>query len=504
MIVLPDNYMTDPTVWSSVVAGFAQPLPDAAYDGMNIMLCHTLASPTENVESPGFYAMTMSNIEYGKSYTITVTASSDVGDFRWAIGIGQGTTGQLIAAGMTTTTSLVWRADISGSGLVGVVLVPNTSGDWANGRAVYVSELTITESDASEIPTPKVFCTPNWNFPTGVMWIGGENLTGISVVDITRFDNNGSHQIITSPVDLTNERIYNDLQFRNAAGNPVVSENTYDNLEQMYATYLDLQYGHNGAFLINDGTVPLNTEFHYQVTILESDGVTTSVMTTDTCYYDAALTYPADIPCVPVLLSDPLLPRFSLWVGLSSIDPLSYPARSDLKDIVYTDFPVALSSTRSTARTTMRFYTRTLGERETLLALLQTGRVIYLRNSNPAYPETNWYLAVGDLTETRVAADHAVPARRWSLEVARVDKPAGYVDITGLRTYETVRDKTPDQQSTLFPQTYQNILDSYDSYLDVYSGDLGWNAPSRSDYTAEDLTYGSNLYPAGSVWSTTP
>ena len=275
-----------------------------------------------------------------------------------------------------------------------------------------------------------------------------------------------------------------------------------------YVSYDDMLIDRAGKFAVIDTAVPLNSGFHYEVTIEQHSGDAPVVLTSDKCRYDSAATYPTDIPCVPVLLSDPLLPRVAMWLGLLRIDPLSYPARQDLKDVIGRNPPVQVSSARSTARTTFTFMTRTLEERQYLLNMFYPGRVLFYRNPDPRYPENNWYLAIGEVTEERIAPDHANPMRRWSVEVAVVDQPYGYVDITGSRTYDVLKTYEPDESTPITPPTYEGVKDDYNDYIDVLIGRRAVGGGRYLGAFTPKYIYARGKYPTESAaetsWSLVP
>lgn len=120
----------------------------------------------------------------------------------------------------------------------------------------------------------------------------------------------------------------------------------------------------------------------------------------------------------------------------------------------------------------MRLLTRTLNGRERLLSVLQSGRVLLLRNPDPSFPENNWYVAVGSVSEERIFPDQRRPERRWVVEIAQVARPSGYLTTAARgRTYQTLRDYLPDGV-TPAPEnyTYADIKALYKNYLDAAIG----------------------------------
>jgi hypothetical protein len=239
-----------------------------------------------------------------------------------------------------------------------------------------------------------------------------------------------------------------------------------------------------GKFIVVDSEAPLNDEFHYVVYLS-----TGAVHRTAGCQVPSNRWPGVMDHCVPVLFSDPLVVRDMQWASLLSIDPLSYPARSSLKDVLNRHAPVALSGVRSTARTTFTVLTRTLDERRRLLDLFMPGRILLYRNPNPGYPENNWYIAVGEVTESRVHPDHARPERKWSIEVAVVDRPLGLLAAAEDRTYMDLRDYEPDGTTPIVPDNYKGVYDDYADYLTALLGGPGGGQSVTSRVASRDLIY---------------
>jgi hypothetical protein len=283
-------------------------------------------------------------------------------------------------------------------------------------------------------------CEPNYNYTAGVMYVIGERIsTGIRDYDTLRdFEPDGKNPLSPKTYDGIKAKYknYDDI----ITGDGHVTSITRINADGTEtpirgAAHIDVE---NNSLVAIDMEAPLDQTFRYRVQM--SNGVDE---TSGDCSLPTSIQYPTDPHCVPVLLSDPFHIGHMQWLNLLSIDTLSYPARRELMDVIGRGAPVAWSSTRSTARTTMRFLTRTLAERANLLSLFSPGRVLLLRNPDNAYPENNWYLSVGDVDEERVNPNHADPARRWEIEVAVVDRPTGILDIYE-ETAQGLRSNTSD------------------------------------------------------------
>ena len=181
-----------------------------------------------------------------------------------------------------------------------------------------------------------------------------------------------------------------------------------------------------------------------------------SVTTTSTCQMAA----PSNTPCEPVLLSDPTNVNLSVWAQLLQIGDITYPANRAISRVLSRAKAVAISQIRSDAQTELLVSTDTLEERSLLLSVLGSGRVLQLRNPDPLYPETDWYISIGDVTEGRPIPDHRRPERTWALPVVRVDRPTGLIEASGAVTWADV----------LALGTWTDVLADRDSWLEVLVG----------------------------------
>lgn len=169
-----------------------------------------------------------------------------------------------------------------------------------------------------------------------------------------------------------------------------------------------------------------------------------SVTTTTECGLDP----PTSIPCEPVLLSDPTDTSRYVWGGLILIDATTHPANQSFYSAIDRPDKIAVGAVRNWQESSLVIQTDTLAERDMALRTLEKGKIVLLRNPNPAYPERNWYLAIGDVTEARVSQDHREPHRSWTIPFVRVDRPTGdieahdrptWADLRALGTWANVR-----------------------------------------------------------------
>lgn len=162
--------------------------------------------------------------------------------------------------------------------------------------------------------------------------------------------------------------------------------------------------------------------------------------------------------CEPVHLSDPISPERSLWFSLINISPLSYRARQTMFDVLNRPSVVAVSNTRLWASGTLLLKTDTMVERTIALHIFETGRILYLRNPDPLYPETFWYLAIGDVQEIRPIPNHRHPVRNWSVPFVRVDRPSGLIESASGTTWGDI---------AVAGLTWRQLLDQNSDWLDV-------------------------------------
>jgi hypothetical protein len=142
--------------------------------------------------------------------------------------------------------------------------------------------------------------------------------------------------------------------------------------------------------------------------------------------------------CEPINLTDPMLPSLNTWFTLQLISELSYESRNVSYTVLNRHAPVVLSQVRSTATGSLTLLLKTLNERQRLMDLVATGRTLLLRNPDPAYPESDWYLAIGNVTESRIAPDHRLAYRVFTLEFAVVDRPSGPIATRPKVTWDAV------------------------------------------------------------------
>lgn len=142
----------------------------------------------------------------------------------------------------------------------------------------------------------------------------------------------------------------------------------------------------------------------------------------------------------PVLLSDPIAPQLMQWFTLSDIGDLTYPARTNESDVLGKRFRIGATQVRGMETGQLSLVTYTAAQADTADRLLGVGRIVLLRNPNPAYPETDWYLLIKDVTKARPSGANARRAERiWTIPFTRVERPIGLINATTLTTWSEVR-----------------------------------------------------------------
>jgi hypothetical protein len=173
----------------------------------------------------------------------------------------------------------------------------------------------------------------------------------------------------------------------------------------------------------------------------------------------ATINPPGNAPCEPVLLSDPVSTALSQWFSLAKIDGLSREARITVLAVLGRSDFVSTSSMRGSPKGTLTLYTSTLDERKQALAIFESGRILLLRNPNPSYPETSWYLAIGNVEEERtIEFDARQPYRTWTVPFVVVERPTGLIEASSGITWADIKASG---------MTWRQLRDRRSSWLDV-------------------------------------
>jgi hypothetical protein len=164
------------------------------------------------------------------------------------------------------------------------------------------------------------------------------------------------------------------------------------------------------------------------------------------------------VPCEPVLLSDPVSSAFAQWFGLAGVDTITRNARLNVLSVLDREDYIGVSSKRALATGQLTLFTDTLAQRAQAINILRSGRILLLRNPDPRYPETNWYLAIGDVEESRDVPDARDPHRVWTVPFAQVLRPTGLIEASSGTTWQQIKDSG---------MTWAQLRSSREDWLDV-------------------------------------
>lgn len=165
----------------------------------------------------------------------------------------------------------------------------------------------------------------------------------------------------------------------------------------------------------------------------------TGMSATTTCQLDQADSSLL-LPCEPVLISDPINVTLTTWVGLVHIDALTHPSKQAVHQIINRAAPIAISQVRGWETGSITVLTMNTDQRNQILSVIRSGRVLLLRNPDPNYPENNWFLALGDVTEDRPVPNQRITIREWTLPFVRVERPTGLIEASSGRTWQQIKD----------------------------------------------------------------
>jgi hypothetical protein len=101
----------------------------------------------------------------------------------------------------------------------------------------------------------------------------------------------------------------------------------------------------------------------------------------------------------PIFLSDPVVPQLAQWFELLEIGDLGFAARAQLYDIVNKGAQIAVSQLRpGRPGRAPKLLTYTLEQASVVERMFASGRILFMRNPDPRFPESVWYLHIGDVT----------------------------------------------------------------------------------------------------------
>jgi hypothetical protein len=161
---------------------------------------------------------------------------------------------------------------------------------------------------------------------------------------------------------------------------------------------------------------------------------------------------------LPVFLSDPVTTQVGLWFELLGIGDLSFKARAELYDIIGKGPQIAISNRRAWPSGELRLMTKTLDQAALAERMFDPGRILFYRNPDPRFPESEWYLHIGDTASGRPGEGVAwAPERIWSVPFVRVERPIGLIETASSVPWVQVRDS----------MTWAELRDSRRDWLDA-------------------------------------
>jgi hypothetical protein len=156
-----------------------------------------------------------------------------------------------------------------------------------------------------------------------------------------------------------------------------------------------------------------------------------------------------------VWLKSPGIPALNTTVLMESPVKWSRPARSTTLDIVGRTNPVNISGKRAGGTSSLSVLVWDPSAHEQLNSLLDNGLPVLIQ-AMPGYGiNGNLYLSVGDVDSEPVMDAANEPGWRWTLNVAKIDRPSGGIQGSAI-------------------STWQDILDGYDTWADVFDAFDTW------------------------------
>ncbi|HEX8321644.1 hypothetical protein [Longimicrobium sp.] len=194
--------------------------------------------------------------------------------------------------------------------------------------------------------------------------------------------------------------------------------------------------GYNWATVTRDATMAWNGTPNASVSVFTGPSVISSKTS-------VTVTRPSrrDLPLkLPVYLSDPVSATLGVWFELLGLAPLSFTARATLYDVLNRGAKVAVSQRRAWASGQFTFLTKTLAEAAEAERMFDPGRILFFRNPDVRFPESDWYLHIGDVTSDRIGPHFGPnPERVWVVPFVRVERPVGLIEAASVATWTTVK-----------------------------------------------------------------
>lgn len=200
----------------------------------------------------------------------------------------------------------------------------------------------------------------------------------------------------------------------------------------------------SGAFVGIDYEAPFGETFYYQATTTEPGFAPIS---SSSIILDTARS----------MLKHPGQPALNTWITVELGPKLDRPITQGIHDVLGRSTPIAVSMRRSSIRGELSLLTFTADERKALLALVDDGTPLLLATPR-GYGLGNVYLAVGDVSEERLAGYGLEPTRRWTLPFVVVDRPTGGAQPAGNSWADVLGTYTSWQAALQVEGTWAGVL----------------------------------------------
>lgn len=217
-----------------------------------------------------------------------------------------------------------------------------------------------------------------------------------------------------------------------------------------------------GEVHIEDYEAPVSSRVHYLVRVY-APGASDDDM--HSYWITRTVTAPHIADTNTVWLKSPGQPAYNLRALMLSAPAWERPAVHALHPIVGRSTPVALSAIRASKRGSITLMTTSLAQRDLLDTTLGMGQPMLLQAAPGHGGITgNLYIAVGDVGYAPDGDDGLSDAYLWELDVTEIDRPAGGLQGSAGRTWQTVEDDH---------ETWVDVDSTYSTWSGVATGNEG-------------------------------
>jgi hypothetical protein len=154
-------------------------------------------------------------------------------------------------------------------------------------------------------------------------------------------------------------------------------------------------------------------------------------------------------------LKDPTVPALNFVLKVTSMGDLTRDLPTGVFFVAGRTYPVVTTGHRFAPTGDLVVYTETFAERQAMLNILSTGRVLQLSTPD-GYGLGAYYVGVGAVVEHRPTAIADNPVRHWTLPLTVTDRPA-YVS------------------SAASGNTWADVVSNYATWADVIRLKATWN-----------------------------